>query len=203
MSMSDSIILIGGSGHAKVIIDCIRSSGRNIFGILDDNLEVGTKILGFPVLGSTADHVGYLDHPYLIAIGNNDVRRRIAESMDVQWTTVIHPSAVVSEYASVGFGTVVMPNAVINACASVGDHCIINTGAVVEHDDVLGNFVHISPNAALGGTVKVGELTHIGIGASVRNNITICESCTVGAGAVVVKDVTECGTYVGVPAQKK
>lgn len=200
--MSESYILIGGSGHAKVIMDCIRASGGEIAGILDDGLTSGTTVLGVPVLGKTCDYEVYRDHAFVIAIGNNAVRARIAAATPVRWGTVLHPSAVVSPYAAIGEGTVVMPGAVINAGAVVGNHCIINTGAVVEHDNRLGDFVHISPKAALGGTVTVGEGTHVGIGACVRNNLTICCGCTVGAGAAVVKDITESGVYAGVPARK-
>lgn len=198
--MSESIVLIGGSGHARVIIDCVRASGGEVFGILDDGLAAGTEVLGVRVLGKTADFEQYIDHPFLIAIGNNAIRKRIAEKLSVRWASVVHPTSVVSPHAVIGEGTVLMPRAVVNAGATVGCHCIINTGAIVEHDNVLEDFVHISPNAALGGTVSVGAGTHIGIGACVRNNISICGSCTVGAGAAVVKNITEPGTYVGVPA---
>ena len=200
--MSESIILIGGSGHARVIIDCVRSSGGHVAGILDDGLPVGTRILEVPVLGRSADYARFADHRFLIAIGNNAVRRRLAENMNVRWATVVHPSAVVSPYAAIGEGTVVMPGAVINACAEIGRHCIINTGAVVEHDNILHDYVHLSPKAALGGTVTVGSGSHIGIGACVRNNTAICGGCTVVAGAAVVKDITDPGTYVGVPAKR-
>lgn len=200
--MSESIILIGGGGHAKVIIDCIRASGREIVGILDDALATNTTILGVPVLGKIADYKQYQNHDFVIAIGNNAVRRQVVQQLAVRWATVIHPSAVVSASAKLGEGTVVMPGAVINAGAGIGQHCIINTGAAVEHDNVLQDFVHISPKAALGGTVTVGECTHIGIGACVRNNITICGGCTIGAGAAVVKDIAEPGVYVGVPARR-
>ena len=200
--MAETIVLIGGSGHARVIIDCIRASGGEVFGILDDGIPVGTAVLDVPVLGKVMDYENYKDHPFLMAIGKNALRRRIAEAMDVTWSTVVHPSAVVSPYAFLGEGTVVMAGAVINACARTGRHCIINTGAVVEHDNVLGDYVHISPNAALGGTVTVGDGTHIGIGACVRNDIRICGGSTVGAGAAVVKNITEPGIYAGVPARK-
>lgn len=198
--MPESIVLIGGSGHAKVVIECIRAWGGEVFGILDDGIDPGTLVLDVPVLGKTADFLKYQDHPFLIAIGSNSVRKMLAERMNVRWATVVHPRAVVSPSARLGAGTVVMPGAVINACACVGDHCIINTGAVVEHDNDLGDYVHISPNAALGGTVSVGDGTHIGIGACVRNNVRICGGCTIGAGAAVVKNLTEAGTYAGVPA---
>lgn len=200
--MSDSVILIGGGGHAKVVLDCVQSSGGQVVGFLDDGIDAGTTILGVPVLGTIHDYQNYLQYQFLIAIGNNGIRRRIAQSLKVDWYTAVHSSAVVSPYANIGAGTVVMPNAVINAGARVGAHCIINTGAVVEHDNRIADYVHISPAAALGGTVSVGEATHVGIGASVRNNICICANSVIGAGAVVVKNITIPGTYIGVPARR-
>ena len=200
--MSESYILIGGSGHAKVIMDCIRASGGEIAGILDDGLASGTTVLGVPVLGKTCDYEVYRDHAFVIAIGNNAVRRQIAEAYPVNWVSLVHPSAQIGMQVSVGKGTVVMAGAIINPCAAIGEHCIINTGAIVEHDNVLGDYVHLSPRAALGGTVRVGQQTHVGIGAAVRNNITICGMCTIGAGAVVVKSIEHSGTYVGVPAKE-
>ena len=200
--MSDSVILIGGGGHSKVVIDCVQSSGGQVVGILDDGIAVGTSVLGVPVLGRIEDYKEYLQHQFLIAIGNNSIRRRISQELQVKWYTAIHSSAVVSPYASIGVGTVVMPRAVINAGAIIGSHCIVNTGVIVEHDNHIADYVHLSPAASLGGTVSVGEETHIGIGATVRNNINICGGCTIGAGAAVVKNITEPGTYVGVPARR-
>ena len=198
--MSNSIILIGGSGHARVIMDSVIACGDTVFGILDDAMEAGSLVHGVPIIGKVADCVRFTEHSFVIAIANNAVRQRIAEAYDVTWTTVVHPSAVICPSAQIGAGTVVMPGAVINADAKVGMHCIVNSGAIVEHDNVLSNYVHISPNATLGGTVTVGEGTHIGIGACVRNNVSICGGCTIGAGAAVVKDIAAPGTYVGVPA---
>ena len=200
--MGEKVIVVGGSGHARSVIDCIRSGGAEAVGILDDSLEKGTLILGVPVVGKVSDYHAYRDCSFIIAIGNNAVRRRLAQTMDVQWHTAVHARAAVSEYASLGAGTVVMANAAVNACAAVGQHCIINTGAVVEHDNRLADFVHISPNAALGGTVTVGEATHVGIAACVRNNIAVCGECIIGAGAAVVRDIEIPGTYVGVPARR-
>lgn len=201
--MSEGVIVIGGGGHAKVVIDCIQSAGDTVAGILDDGLPKESTVLGIPVLGSTFDYRKYADIKFIIAIGSNAVRRKIAESMEVDWYTAVHPQAVISRYARIGAGSVVLANAVIHTEATVGRHCIVNTGAIIEHDNRLGEYVHISPAAALGGTVCVGNETHIGIGAVVRNNVEICDSCVIGAGAVVVKNITESGTYVGVPAHQK
>lgn len=201
--MSENVIVIGGGGHAKVVIDCIQSAEDTVVGVLDDNLNVGSAVCGVPVIGKVEDYVNYADMRFVIAIGSNAVRRRIAENIDVKWHTAVHPRAVVSRYAQIGCGTVVMPNAVINSGARVGRHCIINTGAVVEHDDKIEDYIHISPSASLGGGVRVGSMTHIGIGATVKNNVSICDDCTVGAGAVVVKNITESGVYVGIPAHRQ
>lgn len=200
--MSEKVIVIGGGGHARSVIDCVRSSGAEPIGVLDDSLERGTLVLGVPVLGPVADHQLYKEHSFIIAVGSNSLRHRLAQGMDVRWYTAVHARATVSDYAALGAGTVVMANAAVNAGAAVGRHCIINTGAVVEHDNRLADYVHISPNTALGGTVTVGEETHVGIGACVRNNTTICAGCVIGTGAAVVKDIDVPGTYVGVPARR-
>lgn len=200
--MCKNVIVIGGGGHAKVVIDCIQSAGDRVFGILDDSMTPGTEILGVRVLGKVNTYRDYPDCFFVIAIGGNAVRKAIAQKMDARWYTAIHPSAVVSKYATVGEGTMILANATVNPCATVGRHCILNTASVVEHDNKIADFVHISPRAALAGNVAVGELTQVGIGASVRQGISICGGCVIGAGAAVVKDIQEEGIYAGVPARR-
>lgn len=200
--MCKKVMLIGGGGHAKVVMDIVEACGDVVAGILDDALAVGTEVLGIPVVGTTADADRFGDCLFVVAVGNNAVRRRLAGQLDVSWYTAIHPAAVVSRRAEIGAGSVVMPQAVVNAAARVGCHCIINTAAVVEHDNCVGDYSHVSCGAVLTGTVCVGEETLIGAGAVVRNNVSICGGAVVAAGAVVTADVTEPGTYAGVPARK-
>lgn len=200
--MCKKVIVIGGGGHAKVVIDCIQCAGDTVAGILDDHLAPGTAVLGVPVLGGLDSYVNYPDCAFIIAIGGNEVRKAISQQLNVTWYTAVHPSATVSKYASVGEGSMVMANAVVNPGAQAGRHCILNTACVVEHDNKIADFVHISPRAALAGNVSVGECTHVGIGAALRQGIHICDDCVIGAGAVVVKDINEKGIYAGVPAKK-
>lgn len=200
--MNNRLIIIGAGGHGKVIADNAIKNGYTDICFVDDH-ATGT-CMGFPIAGTGAD-VSSLDDgktDFIIGVGNNEIRKRIAEAHDVNWVTLVHPSAQIGACVSIGKGTVVMAGAIINPCASIGEHCIINTGAIVEHDNVIGDYAHISPNVALGGTVRVGDLTHVGIGAVVRNNIRICGMSTIGAGAVVVKDIDHCGTYIGVPIKE-
>lgn len=201
--MSKNVVVIGASGHGKVIADIIIKSGDKVVGFLDDGVGKGNLVAGIEVLGKTEDYIIFKDCEFIIAIGNPNVRKRIANDLPVKWYTAIHPNAVASSLdVKIGEGTVVMANAVINSSAKIGKHCIINTGAIVEHDNYIGDYVHLSPNATLAGTVTVGEMTHIGVGACVKNNINIAPNCTIGAGTVVVKDISESGTYIGVPARK-
>lgn len=200
--MNNRLVIIGAGGHGKVIADIAVKNGYADICFVDDHAS--GFCMDFPVIGTTADIRNMDDGKtdFVIAIGNNAVRRQIAETYPVNWVSLIHPSAQIGMQVSVGKGTVVMAGAIINPCAAIGEHCIINTGAIVEHDNVLGDYVHLSPRAALGGTVRVGQQTHVGIGAAIRNNITICGMCTIGAGAVVVKNIEHSGTYVGVPAKE-
>lgn len=202
--MREKVIIIGASGHGKVVADIIKKSGDTIVGFLDDNPDLDETFLGFPVLGKIEKFQDYKNSKFVIAIGNANIREKIAESMNgVKWYTAIHPSAQISEIVtSIGEGTVVMANAVINSGARIGRHCIINSGAIVEHDNQIEDFVHISVGTKLAGTVHVGKSSWIGIGTVVNNNLSICERCMIGAGAVVVRNIKEPGTYVGVPARR-
>lgn len=196
------LIIVGAGGHGKVIADNALKNGYTDICFIDDNAR-GT-CMGFPIVGTSAE-LETLDDgrtDFVIGIGNNSVRKRIADKYCVNWVALIHPSAQIAVNVSIGEGTVIMAGVAVNACAVIGNHCIVNTGAIVEHDNVLEDYVHVSPGAKLGGTVRVGEQTHVGIGAAVKNNVDICSDCVVGAGAVVVKNIRNKGTYMGVPAKK-
>ena len=196
-----NLIIIGGGSHAKVIADIAASLDFNILGVLDDNADT-THFPDYDVLGKVEDCVKFADKAqFIIAIGNNAVRKQIAEKYNLDFATLVHPRAFISPKAKIGKGTVVMPMAVVNTNASVGEHCIINSAAVVEHASRVGNFVLVSPQVSLCGTVTVGDNCHIGAGASVINNKSICADCIIGAGATVIRDLVESGTYVGVPAR--
>ena len=197
-----NLVVIGAGGHGKVVADnALRNGYVNIY-FLDDN-AVGS-CMGFSIVGkcSEIEKMNDGNTDFVIGIGNNAIRKVIAERYDVKWATLIHPSAQIAANTSIGEGSVIMAGAVVNACATVGKHCIVNTGAIVEHDNVLENYVHISPSATLGGAVHIGEQTHVGIGSTVINNINVCDSCIIGAGATVIRDINDKGTYVGVPARK-
>lgn len=200
-----NVVIIGASGHGKVIADIVQKAGDKVVGFLDDNRSLPKTFISFPLLGIVDDYKDYVHTTeFFIAIGNAEIREQIVNKMKgVKWYTAIHPSVVISDIdVFIGEGTVVMANAVINSGSQIGRHCIINSCAVVEHDSIIEDFVHISVGAKLGGTVRVGKSTWVGIGTSINNNVNICERCIIGAGAVIIRNIDESGTYVGVPAKR-
>lgn len=200
--MNEKVVIIGASGHGKVIADIILKSGDFAIGFLDDNPNLSNEFIGFPILGKVLDAINYTEYKFVIAIGNADIRERIVQELDVQWYTAIHPTAVISNIeVQIGEGTVVMANSVINSNAKIGKHCIINTAAIVEHDNIIHDFAHISVGAKLAGNVIIGRKTWIGIGSEVIQGKTIGDNTMVGAGAVVINDILDECTVVGCPAK--
>lgn len=191
--------IFGASGHAKVILDILLTNTIPVASILDDHPTV-PFLFNIPVIHSKDFTLKDTDE-FIIAIGENSIRKAIVEKNNFQFYKAIHVDATVSPFASIAEGTVVMPQAVINADATIGKHCIINSRSVVEHDCVLENYVHVSPNATLAGNVTVGEGTHIGIGATVIQGVKIGRWVTIGAGAVVTQDIPDNCTAVGIPAK--
>ncbi len=206
MINKDKLLIIGASGHGKVVADiALKMNKWQQIAFLDDDKNVKSS-MGINVIGNSNDAFSYLnDYDIFVAIGNNNTREKIQSELEIAEASMprlIHPSAIIGEKVELGVGTVVMAGVVINCCSSIGKGCIINTGVTIDHDNVIENYVHISPGARLAGTVRVGKRSWIGIGSVVTNNVYIISECMVGAGAVVVRDITEAGTYVGVPARK-
>lgn len=202
--MNKRLVIIGASGHGKVIADIAKKLDYSEIVFLDDDKTV-IECNGYSVVGTTSDVDNYKSYDFIVAIGNSEIRQKIQNHLvnkNMVVATLVHPNAVVGENVVLGKGTVVMAGAVINSCVTIGDGCIINTCASVDHDCTVGDFAHVSVGAHVAGTVTIGENTWIGAGATVINNVNICGGCTIGAGAIVVKDVAELGTYIGVPAKK-
>jgi sugar O-acyltransferase (sialic acid O-acetyltransferase NeuD family) len=204
--MKNKLLIIGASGHGKVVADIALKIGKwQSIAFLDDNENIKIS-LGIEVIGKSAEAFAYItDWDIFVGIGNNAIRKKLQESLELKGASIpklIHPNAVIGEQVEVESGTAVMAGVVINCCTKIGKGCIINTGSTLDHDNIIEDFVHISPGAHLAGTVKVGQGSWLGIGSLVSNNVNIKSDCIVGAGATVIKDITESGTYVGVPARR-
>ena len=190
----NSIILIGGGGHCKSVIDVIEQEGRfEIAGIIDKPELLGSDVLGYSVIGSDYD-LDNLVKKYqyaLITVGQiktPELRIKLfnlAIKAGFVLPNIISPNAYVSRHSSIGNGTVVMHNAIINPSASIGDNCIINSKALIEHDCLISKHCHISTNATINGGVTVESGCFIGSGAITKEVITIKKGCFIKAGSLV------------------
>ena len=205
-----NLILIGGGGHCKSVIDVAESAGYNILGILDMPEEVGKSVLDYMVIGTDDDIPQYADKAeFIITVGfikNPSIRVRIYDKVKQaggKLATIVASTAHVSRYVILGEGTVVMHQAVVNAGAKIGENCIINTFCNIERDAVIGAQCHISTGTMVNGDCKVGERVFIGSQSVLANGITVGEDIIVGAGSVVRKSISEKGVYTGNPATLK
>lgn len=190
--------IIGASGHAKVIIEILEDAGVQVKGVFDDDPR-RIQVLSYKITGRLSELPS--DQPCIIAIGDNQVRRKICEMLNTKYGIAKHPSGILSKTSSIGEGTVVMANVVVNADTVIGKHCILNTSASIDHDCVIEDYVHISPNATLAGGVSVGEGTHIGAGAILIPGVKVGKWAKIGAGAVVIRDIPDYAVAVGNPAK--
>ncbi|WP_390285376.1 acetyltransferase [Ureibacillus sp. GCM10028918] len=201
------IILIGDSGHAKVIRECVESNGYKIVAILDDKYQgiyFENEVLKGPIDELVYELIKKNDRKLVISIGDNEIRKRIVNRLalpDDSYASILHNNTLISNTAKIGVGTVVMPGVVVNADTQIGDHCIVNTNTVVEHDCIIDDFVHFSPNCTITGGVKVEEGVHLGAGSTVIPLKEIMKWTIVGAGSVVIDNLPSYCTAVGIPAK--
>jgi sugar O-acyltransferase (sialic acid O-acetyltransferase NeuD family) len=201
------LLIIGASGHGKVVGDCAHAYGQwSEFVYFDDRWPALKGCGPWSVVGggnSLIKEVRPGDQVFA-AIGHTPSRLawlRRFELGGLSIATIIHPRSILSPDVTIGFGSLVVAGAVINIGARLGIGCIVNTGATVDHDCLLGDGVHICPGAHLAGDVRVGDGAWIGIGVSVKQGLCIGSNATVGAGAVVLANVTDGVTVIGVPAR--
>jgi sugar O-acyltransferase (sialic acid O-acetyltransferase NeuD family) len=202
MSGKDEVHIIGAGGHAKVVIGTLDAAGYKVKAVYDDDeRRWGGRLLGVPIVGAVADLRALGCVQAIVAIGDNYVRKIIAEGFpQLDLLTVIHPGADVHASVRLGRGTVVFAGAVIQPDAVIGAHCIVNTAATIDHDCVLGDYVQVAPGSHLSGNVRLDEGVLLGTGSATVPGAHVGSWTTVGAGSVVVKDLPPAVVAVGVPA---
>jgi sugar O-acyltransferase (sialic acid O-acetyltransferase NeuD family) len=205
------VVVIGGAGHGRVIIDILEKAGRfTLLGLLDAHLPIGENVLGYEVIGREDDLPSLIDQRQLqgvvIAVGDNWLRAKVVASVramapNVAFPNAIHPSAQIGKNVRFGQGNVVMAGVVVNSNATVGDFCVLNTRCSVDHDARLGDFVSFAPNSCAGGNVEVGDYSAVCLGANVIHQVRIGPHAVVGAGATVLRDLPGNVLAYGTPAR--
>lgn len=208
--MSRPLVIIGGGGHARSVIDAAVAAGREVRGILERPGAQSGDIQGVPVLGGDELIYGLARTcDFLVgvgSVGSMAVRERLHQSVIAAGGTLavlVAPSAYVSATAALGPGTVVLRNAVVGPGAEIGAGCIINTGAIVEHDAVVEDFCHVATGAILNGAGRLGRSSMVGSRSVVLQCVSVAPETVIGAGAVVTRNINLPGVYVGAPARPK
>lgn len=198
-----AIIVYGGGGHGKAVIELIQAAGLyHLVGVVDDGLEVGDRILDQEVLGGQKilrslyrQGVGLAVNA-VGGIGNLAARIQVFEKLaQVGFTcpSIVHPSAYVEKSARLSAGVQLFAQAYIGSDARIGYGCIVNTGAIVSHDCILGDYTNISPGAILAGEVVIGNSVLVGMGATINLRTRIGSGVRIGNSATVKSDVPDQG----------
>ncbi len=200
--MGVRLIVLGGGGHAKVVISTARAAGHAVVGVYDDNPKAwGQSLFGVPVVGGVDKLADHAPAQAIIAIGNAKLRRELAERLKLDWFTLVHPRALVDASVKLGPGTVVFAGAIVQPDVTIGAHVILNTGSSVDHDCRIGDYVHISPGAHLAGGITIGDGTFIGPSCGITSGVKIGAGVTLRAGSGVWSDLPDNVTAAGSPAR--
>jgi acetyltransferase EpsM len=205
---ASSLVIFGGGGQGKCIIDLVQAAGTyRVAGIVDDGIPAGTEVLGVPVLGGATSLPMLYEKGLRLAvnaiggIGNVALRVEIFEILaEAGFTcpTLVHPTAWVEPSAVLEGGVQILAKSYISSAARIGYGTLINAGVIVSHDCVIGQCVNLSPGAALAGGVRVENFAQIGMNATVNVNVSIGAGALVGNGATVKSDVPAGGrVYAG------
>lgn len=206
------IILIGGGGHCKSVIDVIESENKyKIIGILDLKEKVGSEVAGYKIIGTDEEIEEWNNKNvcFHITIGHiKSAKSRIKiyeklKSISACLPVIYSPTAYISQNAVVGEGSVIMHHVLLNTGVEIGKNCIINTKALIEHDSKIGNHCHISTASVINGDCEVLSGTFIGSNSTLIQGITIKENCVVGAGCVVTRSIEENKIIIGNPGKIK
>ncbi|MEO9532687.1 MAG: acetyltransferase [Crocinitomicaceae bacterium] len=206
------VIIVGSSGHSKVIIDIFeKEDNYQIIGLLDAFRKIGEETLGYKVIGNEDDLPDLISNnpncKIFIAIGDNCVRKKVRDKIvdimpNIDFATAIHPSAQIGKNVRIGKGVAIMAGAIINSDTLIEDFTIINTKASIDHDSKMLKFSSLAPNATAGGSVLIGEFSAISIGATIKHGVSIGKHSVIGAGALLINDCGDNVITYGVPAKE-
>jgi sugar O-acyltransferase (sialic acid O-acetyltransferase NeuD family) len=200
-----SLILIGYSGHAFVVTDILERTGSKVIAFCDAVDKYNPFNLTY--LGDFTTEKAQKElqkYPFFISIGNNNIREKIYNQLifnNFSTLNAIDPSAIISNYATIGQSTMIGAGAKINAFATIGNAVICNTGSIIEHECQIADFVHLAPGAVLCGDVKIGQKTFVGANTVVKQGISIGKNTIIGAGSVVLQNIPDNCTAVGNPCK--
>lgn len=200
------VVIIGAGGHGRAALDVAQSIGLMVCAFVDEAHD-GETILGVPVVATFGDMALPTDFDYFVALGDNALRQKVAkktrkELVGKQHASLVHASAYLSPFSSIGAGSIIMGQAFVGPNCKIGEGCIVNTGGQIDHDCILHDYASIGPKACLGGHVEIGQRAIIAIGATVKQNLVAGPDALLAAQAYLNEDMSANAVYRGIPAVK-
>ena len=205
MSNPKRVAIFGTGGHGREVVCLLKDLGRydEIAGLFEpDDIYKKRSLVGVDVLPQSA--FDPTTQSAVVAIGDSAIRNKVAceLSPDTEFEVLVHPTATLSKWVTLGAGTLVFAGCVFTCDIQVGVHCHFNLNATISHDAVFGDFCTVSPGVNVSGNCTFGNRVTLGANAATRQQIRVCDDVHVGAGGVVVKDIDRSGVYAGVPAKR-
>lgn len=208
--MSLPVIVLGGGGHASVLVESLRVASVPIVGFTCLPGSDATHLHSIPHLGADDEVLTF--PPAMVALvngvgstGRPTHRQQLFDrfvAAGYAFSSVIHPTAHVAASGQHGIGLQAMAGVVVQTNAVLGRNVIVNTKSSVDHDCIIGDHVHLAPGVTLCGGVRIGSGSHVGSGSTIIQGITIGHNCLIAAGSVVIRDVPDGKTVMGVPAKE-
>jgi sugar O-acyltransferase (sialic acid O-acetyltransferase NeuD family) len=203
------IVIAGSGGFAKEVLSILYDLGKiNLFdGFIEPKNffkkeQSSEKIMGFPILNSL--QVKRETHDIIIGIGNPLIREKVYKELGsgFKYPSIIHPSAIVSQWVTIGKGAVICSGVIITCDIKIGNFCQLNLNTTIGHDCIIGDYFTTAPNANISGSCIFGNRVYFGTSSAVKQGVSICDNVTIGMGAIVLKDICHSGIYIGNPLKK-
>ena len=214
--MIKKILILGGEGNGGAIAACIKDMHDNfgykelIFcGFLNDEIEIGTIINEYPVMGKTNDVKKFIKEGYYFVfaihpIGHGDIRIELFNRLNIpkeRLLTIVHPLSFVGYNTILKPGVVIMPNCSIGTATTIGDSTLVMANSVIGHNSIIGKLCHFSPGSVVGSVITIGDASDVSLNATVIEKVNIGTCSVVGAGAVARNNIGDYEVHVGIPAK--
>lgn len=203
------IYILGAGGFGRELLQWIKDINMatptwEIGGFLDDDVHALDKYEhDVEVVGTINDWEPKEDEEFALALGSPELKRKIVsimKSKGAKFATIIHPTAMISEFAHYGEGFIAFPYSKFSCNSMAGDFVTL-LSTPIGHDNTIGDYSVISGGCNIVRNVKIGKDVFIGAGVCIAQDVSIGDGCYLGIGSVIVKDVPDNSKTFGNPAR--
>lgn len=205
-----NLLIVGARGFGREVYTlatrCVGfNSSYQIKGFLDDHKDALVGLSGYPpIIDSVEDYNIQKNDVFIVALGDVRLKKIYTEKIILkkgQFTTLIHPTAIIGPNTKVGEGVIVGEYAVISCDITIGNHVIIHCFSDLGHDCIVGNYCSLGPYSFLGGYSHLEDLVTLHPRVSIMPRKKVKLGAIVGSGSVVMRNVPPNVTVHGNPAR--